>query len=80
MRRQMELETWTHELGFLIGLAAAVYLSPCRRATYSGGTESSGYGDRIATVEMTYLSVLCCRNLDNMSAVTREDTPSWWWV
>jgi len=27
----MEFETWTPELGFLIGLAAAVHLSPCRQ-------------------------------------------------
>jgi hypothetical protein len=31
MRRQMEFETWTPEPGFLIGHAAAVYLSPCRQ-------------------------------------------------
>jgi hypothetical protein len=31
MRRQMEFETWTPEPEFLIGLAAAVYLSPCRQ-------------------------------------------------
>jgi hypothetical protein len=31
MRQQMEFETWTPEPGFLIGLAAAAYLSPCRK-------------------------------------------------
>jgi hypothetical protein len=31
MHWQMEFETWTHVPGFLIGLAAAVYLSPCRK-------------------------------------------------
>jgi len=31
MRRQMQLETWTPEPGFLVGLAAAAYLSPCRQ-------------------------------------------------
>jgi hypothetical protein len=31
MRQQMEVETGTIEPGFLIGLAAAAYLSPCRQ-------------------------------------------------
>ena len=31
MRRQMEFEMWTPEPGSLIGLAVAVYLSPCRQ-------------------------------------------------
>ena len=82
MRRQMQFESWITEPGFLIGVAPAAYLSPCHQVVAVGeqhtvATQNHQTCDQIATIE-TYLSVLCCRNFDNTSAVTREDTLSWW--